>query len=159
MDRGAGLARGKRLAPVSAKREAERDEREAVRQRTFNRDGRRCVAHEFVPLVPCPEESRSAPLQCDEIQGRGREPGSHLDDTKTQTLCWKCHTLKTNYPRVAGLLGLYGREERERRTAEEAPGAWEEALAEWARRKAQLTGLPVALGDLLAVRRYWETQR
>lgn len=143
------------VRPVSAKRAAESEQRRLVREATFARDGYRCVASGFVPGLPC-----LPGLECDEMQGRGREPGSHLDVAATQSLCPVDHLLKGSYPRIAGLLGLYGLAEQERRLAEEAPGALLEALAEWARRKGQAMGAggghggdPVAVLALAARRR------
>lgn len=154
---GAGLARGPGPAPRSAKREAEHDEREEVRRATFARDGHRCVASGFVPGARCPDG-----LECDERQGRGRRPGSHLDLTQTQSLCWADHRLKTTEPRLAGLLGLNGLEEQVRWLDEEAELGHDEgtalqgAVTEWARRKALLVGAPPAGGDVAAVRRLRE---
>lgn len=135
------------MKPVSGKRAAEKEEREQVRQDTFAREPQ-CVAAGFVPSVDCPPG-----LECDEVQGRGREPGSHLDLDRTQSLCWVCHRIKTDEPRVAGLLGLYGAAERDRRRGEE-PDALPEALATWARIKARLCGHGPAGGDLDAVLRF-----
>lgn len=106
--KGPGLKRGGRLRGQSDKRAAEKDERVAVRQATFERDHYRCVAG-YLTSFPC-----SLALECDEIHGRGRIPGSHLDLNETQTLCSLCHRLKTDYVQVATLLGLYGPDTRER---------------------------------------------
>lgn len=142
MPRGKALASGKGpagtrkpIAQQSAKRAGETEQRRDVRVATFERDHYRCVAAGFVPGIPC-----AGGLECDEIQGRGREPGSHLDADRTQSLCPWCHRLKTDHPRIAGLLGLYGVDELERRLMFEEPGAMTAALAEWANRKAQLEG-------------------
>ena len=147
------LKQGSRLPEKSAKRIAEDapgGPRSIVRDTTFQRDGYRCVARHLVPGVPC-----SAALECDEFQGRGREPGSHLDDTKTQTLCAICHRVKTDHPRVAGLIGLYGPVEQERRLAEEPHGALDAALADFAQLKARVAGLRGAHGgDAAAARRF-----
>lgn len=148
----------KPLPAKSAKRAAEDrpgGPREQVREATFARDGHRCVASDFVPDLPCPKGS----MQCDEIQGRGRRPGSHLDLDQTQTLCWVCHHLKTVYPRLAAMLGLYGADEwldrvgaldaldepRWRTSAGTGPTLHDVLatdLAEWARRKAMALGVP-----------------
>lgn len=148
LGRGAGLARGSGPAPVSPKRADEHDERDAVRHATFTRDRWRCVASEFVPGAPCPPG-----LECDERQGRGRRPGSHLDLAQTQSLCWADHRLKTTEPRLAGLLGLNGLEEQARWLDDEPDehAALVGAVAEWARRKAILLGGPPAGGDVDAV--------
>lgn len=142
-----------RLKPQSAKRRAENEmdgPRGEVREATFRRDRYRCVARLFVPGVPC-----SAALECDEFQGRGREPGSHLDETATQTLCSRCHRVKTTEPRVAGLLGLYGPDEQLRRIGEEPPGVLTGALADFGKRKAQQAGVSgPAGGDAVAVTRF-----
>lgn len=158
MARGAGLDRrstldqGSRsslksrssLPAKSAKRAAEDvplGRRSDVVRATFERDGYQCVASRFVPGVPC-----SVALECDEFQGRGREPGSHLDDTKTQTLCALCHRVKTDHPKTAALLGLYGADELYRRMLEGDPADLPAALAEFANLKAKVAGLRTTHG-------------
>ncbi len=49
--RGKPLARGKRLSPRSAKREAEAAERFVVRERVFARDGHQCVVPRLAALA------------------------------------------------------------------------------------------------------------
>lgn len=121
--------------------------RSEIREATFRRDGYRCVAYRFVPGVPCTDA-----LECDEAQGRGRQPGSHLDLTCTQTLCGRCHRIKTTEPQTAGLLGLYGVEEQQRRLSDGTPDSLTRALAHWARVKGVSAGVgPDWGGDLQAV--------
>ena len=132
------IARGGPLPQVSPKRAAEADERKAVRQATFARDGYRCVARLFVPGVSCDDG-----LECDERHGRGRRPGSHLDLSETQTLCRACHHVKTTSPKVAGLLGLFGLDVRARELhGDVAPEVTlRDAYREFARRKAMARGV------------------
>lgn len=140
------LARRTGIKAKSAKRIAEDrpgGPRDQVRQATFDRDNHRCVAAGFTPDVPC-----LPGIECDEIQGRGRRPGSHLDATATQSLCRICHLLKTDHPWLAGMLGLYGADEWLTRVAElpehtDARRSLRSALDEWTRRKATALGRPV----------------
>lgn len=134
---------------MSPKRAGERDERKTVRQDTFARDGFRCVAGDFVPGVPCSEG-----LECDEAHGRGRRPGSHLDRAETQSLCPLCHRIKTDNPRTAGLLGLYGVDVRDRLLAQGFLFA--DACSAWAAIKASLAGRPRSAVDPGAVLRFIE---
>lgn len=144
LTRGTPLGRGSRIAPVSAKRLAERDDRAEVRTATFARDGWRCVAHALVPSAPC-----TAGLECDEEQGRGRNPGSHLDPFATQSLCTICHRIKTERPAIAGVLGLYGLNERalrlDRIVTESGPAAagvaTVDALISWCTIKHRMLGI------------------
>lgn len=132
------MKRGGPLRAKSARRETEDQPcgaRAQIREATFKRDGYRCVANRFVPGVPCTDA-----LECDEAQGRGRQPGSHLDLACTQTLCGYCHRIKTTQPRVAGLLGLYGPTEQRRRLSEDDQGGLADALAQWARLKGVMAG-------------------
>lgn len=141
-----------RVKPVSDKTLARRGERDEVRETTLARDGHRCVARLFVPGVAC-----AGHLDVDESTGRGRDPGSQYDDTKTQTLCRRCHNLKTDNPRCAGLLGLHGAAEQLRRLEEEGAAGLRWALAEWARRKGMAAGRGRDHGgDQLAVQRFAE---
>lgn len=132
---GSSLNRRSRVNPVSAKTLARRDERDDVRETTLARDRHQCTARALVPGVAC-----SGRLDVDEFTGRGRDPGSQYDDTKTQTLCRLDHRLKTDNPRIAGLLGLHGPDEQRRRLDEEGAAGLREALAEWARRKGIAAG-------------------
>lgn len=137
-----------RRAPLrrqSAKRAAEAPARAEVVRLAKERDGHRCVAERFAPNTRC-----AGRLEVDEMQGRGRQPGSHLNLEATQTLCSTDHLLKSNYPRLAGLLGLYGVEEQARRL-EHDPQPLKDAVDEWARRKAQALGQRVGRGDVEAV--------
>lgn len=145
-----------RRAPISAKSlkrildDQPLGPRALVREQTFQRDGYQCVARHFVPGVPC-----SAALQCDESQGRGREPGSHLDLNCTQSLCALCHRVKTDFPEISALIGLYGTIELERRFVVAEPADLPAALAEFAKRKAQVAGLRGSVGgDAAAVARF-----
>lgn len=101
MRRGRGLARGRAPKPMSAKRAAERPQRDAVREHTFARAGWACEARTLVPEVEC-----GGPLDCDERTGRGRDPGSHLDASLTQALCRLHHVWVTNHPAEARQRGL-----------------------------------------------------
>lgn len=143
------------ISPVSAKRLAEAPARTAVREAAIARD-RRCVASDFVLSVPCTEW-----LEVDEMQGRGRQPGSHLDLDAVQCLCGPCHRLKTDEPRLAGLLGLYGPDEQARRLGEEGLVTLGPAVDEWARRKAVLRNrdlVPPIRGNLEAVLVLWRAR-
>jgi hypothetical protein len=129
------------LPARSQKRIGEAPIRAEVRSACFARDHYRCRA---VELADGCQHDR---LECDEIQGRGRRPGSHLVLEETQSLCWVCHRLKTDHPRVAGLLGLYGDEEMRRRLEEIGPPgdmarvmSAVDAAEEWARMKRSLLG-------------------
>lgn len=140
------------LRQVSAKRLAESAQRQAVVAAAKARD-RGCVAEGFVPRVRC------APgLEVDEMQGRGRQPGSHLDLDAVQCLCPACHRLKTDEPRLAGLLGLYGPAEQTRRLEDEGLGVLGAAVDEWATRKARLRSVPPARGNLEAVLALWRAR-
>jgi hypothetical protein len=88
------------MKPVSAKRLAEREARDVVRETTFRRAMFRCQAPgEFG--IRC-----SGPLDCHERYTRGTTPGSHLDDTVTIALCRAHHTFVTNNPIAAHAAGL-----------------------------------------------------
>ena len=127
------------LPAESSRRRAERPVRADIREACFARDRHRCQAAELAPGC------RHDRLECDEIQGRGRRPGSHLVLDETQTLCWVCHRLKTDHPRIAALLGLYGDDEMQRRLDDAGPVgdmgrvlACVDALQEWTRLKRVL---------------------
>jgi hypothetical protein len=89
------------LAPESPTRRGERAARAAVIAATHARSGYRCEARLLVPEVEC-----AGRLDCDEVMGRGRRPGGHLDVTNTQSLCRAHHDWKDAYPIRARELGL-----------------------------------------------------
>jgi len=125
----------KAIPYASPKRKREALIRAEVREECFVRD-RVCVAKALCPDVAC------APgLECDEIEGRGRKPGSHLVLDDTQALCPICHMLKTRYVRCASLLGLYGDAAMDKHLEGlDSSGrllAALEAVHEWERRKRQ----------------------
>lgn len=131
--------------------DADTQPRDVVRAERISID-RVCQARGFT-TVPCDRGQ-----EVDEMQGRGRRPGSELVLAETQLLCHTCHALKTRHPRMAGLLGLYGPVEQERRITVEGRDKVEEALVEWVRRKSTARGIdagsPVWSGVVgLAVRR------
>lgn len=89
-----------RLRPVSAKRLAEANEREAVRERALSRAGFRCQAPGAFGLR-C-----YGRLEVHETFPRGPNPGSHLDDSVTMVLCHTHHRYVTDHPREAHDAGL-----------------------------------------------------
>ncbi len=91
-----------RIAPRSAKTIEQAPLRAEVRATTMARAGGICAAIELVPEVRC-----SGPAcDVDEIEGRGVNPGSHLDDEITQPLCRAHHHWKTINPKLATERGL-----------------------------------------------------
>lgn len=104
------MERRKRLAPVSAKRKAERPTRDAVRWATVVRAGFACQMASAVPEVECwsPERDEHGRwmLDVDEIVGRGVRPGGHLDLENTQAGCRAHHDWKTTHPTEARRRGL-----------------------------------------------------
>ena len=82
-----------RLRPVSDKRLAERDERDAVREVTLRRAGFRCQAPGAFGL-----RCDSGALEVHETFPRGANPGSHLDSTVTMALCRTHHRYVTDHP-------------------------------------------------------------
>lgn len=89
-----------RIKPVSDKRLAERDERDAVRETTLRRAGFRCQAPGAFGLR-C-----GGRLDVHETFPRGPNPGSHLDATVTMALCRTHHTYVTDHPQAAHDAGL-----------------------------------------------------
>lgn len=91
-----------RIAPMSDKRANERDERFTVRASTAARAGHLCEMIDAVPEIRC-----SGPAtDTDEIQGRGVNPGGHLDPSNTQYACRAHHRWKTENPAEARERGL-----------------------------------------------------
>lgn len=93
--------RRSRIKPVSAKRLAERDARDEVRETTFRRAGFRCQAPDGQFGIRC-----SGSLECHEKFTRGTTPGSHLDDSVTVALCHAHHAYVTSHPVEAHAVGL-----------------------------------------------------
>lgn len=91
-----------RLPPMSTKRKAERDERDEVRTATRIRAGGICELAALIPEVACSGPATDA----DEIQGRGVNPGGHLDPSNTQWTCRAHHHFKTVNPAIAIERGL-----------------------------------------------------
>jgi hypothetical protein len=89
-----------RIKPVSDKRLAEREERDAVRETTLRRAGFRCQAAGAFGIL-C-----GGHLDVHELQGRGVRPGGHLDDTNTIALCRIHHSYVTDHPQDAHDAGL-----------------------------------------------------
>ena len=89
------------LRPMSRKRAAERQQRAAVREQVFTRDGG-CVLAGVLDGTdgPC-----WGPLDCHEILTRGRG-GSHLDPDNCTTLCRFHHQVVTENPEWAHTVGL-----------------------------------------------------
>lgn len=105
------LPRGKgRLPGRSTKRQAEADRRDQVRRDALHRAGHRCQAKDLVPEVRC-----WGPLDVDEIEGRGVNPGGHLDPDNVQVLCRGHHDWKHAHPARAEELGLRRRSTYEAR--------------------------------------------
>lgn len=89
-----------RLRPVSDKRLAEREQRDAVRETTLRRAGFRCQAPGAFGLR-C-----GGSLDVHEVFTRGTCPGSHLDDSATMALCRTHHRYVTDNPQAAHDAGL-----------------------------------------------------
>jgi len=99
------MRRSKPLAARSAKTKARVAERAAVRELVLERD-RGCVARRLVPEVRCASPfAHRAPLEVDEIVGRGRG-GDPYDPDNCQALCQAHHDWKTTHPARAEELGL-----------------------------------------------------
>ena len=93
---GSGLARSsKRIPQQSPKRIAEKDEREAMRQRVIARDGG-CVG----PARGLPGACGTLPdrygLEVHEFRQRSTHPGSHLRDEDAVALCAVHHSYCTS---------------------------------------------------------------
>lgn len=91
----------KRIPQRSAKREAEDDERRAVRAAVRARAGGRCEARHVVPEVTC-----WGPLDVDEVESRGTHPGAHLDEDLCQLVCRGHHDWRHANPAEATARGL-----------------------------------------------------
>lgn len=87
------------IKPMSDKTRAKMPERKEIIEKTHKRD-KVCVAKKYGGC--------KGRLEVDEKQGRGREPGSQYDLEKTQLLCENHHRFKTQNPKAASMLGLYG---------------------------------------------------
>lgn len=107
MARGGPLPKGKpmdrrtRVNPMSKRRRGERDERQTVREEAMRGAGHACSARAIVPELPC-----RGPLDVDEVAGRGRYPGGHLDPSNVQVLCRAHHNWKHANPLAARERGL-----------------------------------------------------
>lgn len=98
--------RKSRLSPTSAKRQGEREAREAVRRAVFARDGGECQAARFVALESRLGPCGGIPLTCHEVTKRSRRPGSHLDVRACLTLCGWHNAAVENEPKLAERLAL-----------------------------------------------------
>lgn len=67
----------------------------------MRRAGGRCQLADVVPEITC-----WGPLDADEIAGRGRRPGGHLDVDNVQIACRAHHEWKTREPLEAARRGL-----------------------------------------------------
>lgn len=118
MKRGRPLRRKAGLRMVSAKREAEHDERETVRARVMARDGG-CVLRYLSTQrvdrlyllighgdVAIPERDCAGRLDAHETAARGTHPGSHLVDDLVVTLCRSHHDWCHAHPIEARAMGL-----------------------------------------------------
>ena len=76
-------------------------QRDEVRRVSLERAGHRCQMAALIPEMPC-----SGRLEVDEVEGRGINPGSHLDLDATQVGCRSHHQWKTEHPALALERGL-----------------------------------------------------
>lgn len=90
-----------RIAPISAKRAAEAEEREAVRRQVWLRDRGECQGRALVPEVRC-----DGPLDWDAIVPEGVRPGAHLDADNMQLICRAHHDWKHAHAVEAVARGL-----------------------------------------------------
>lgn len=100
------LKRGTTPLPrESAKRKREAGARSKVKAAAMRRAGGRCELAAVVPEIQCWHPA-GEPLDCDEIAGRGRRPGGHLDVANCQIACRAHHDWKTREPLEAARRGV-----------------------------------------------------
>lgn len=97
------IRRRRRIAPRSSKREAQRDERAAVVEAAYFRDGRDCVARVSVPQIRC-----GGRLDPHEVIPRSAWPGGALVLENVVTICRRHHDWVGDHPELAHDVGLHG---------------------------------------------------
>ncbi len=97
------------LAAMSPKRRGQTRRRREVREAALARAGYCCEAADLVLDVAC-----AGPLDVDEVEARGVNPGGHLDLENTQVLCRAHHEWRHAHPEKAEALGLRRRSTYER---------------------------------------------
>lgn len=90
-----------KIAGRSARTVAELPIRAEVRRLSLERAGHRCEMAALVPEVKC-----GGLLEVDEFEGRGVNPGAHLDAAFTRVACQLHHRWKTEHPALALERGL-----------------------------------------------------
>lgn len=100
LGRGKPLARGGRIAPVSARRRGQTTARRAVVAEVVARDGRCVPAFRGAP-GPC-----TGPLTAHEVVKRSQMRDAHLDPANCLASCWGHNSWIEDHPADARALGL-----------------------------------------------------
>lgn len=97
-----GLARRVGLAPMSTKRQGERQARRDAVETVAARDGLRCFAQRVL------EHRCGGPLDAHEVIPRSAWPGGHLVPGNIRLVCRSAHEWIGTHPARAHDLGLHG---------------------------------------------------
>lgn len=101
LKRGKALARGtKRIAPKSARRLEEQEQRDECRRIVLARAGGRCEYEGAIPEVRCGFLPGRRTLEVDELRGGSYRSVEYLDPTRCRAACPKHHDYKTEHKRA-----------------------------------------------------------